>query len=85
MRGLSRRLLGAATAAGLVAGLAGQARAEVPENQDPIVLALLEWTGQHISSKIAGYILQDMGYSVEYVTAGSYPPPSRCRKAKSPA
>ncbi len=73
MHGLTKRLLGAVAAAGVVAGLAGQARAEVPESQDPIVLALLEWTGQHISAKVAGYILQDMGYNVEYVTAGSYP------------
>ena len=77
MRGLTRRLLGAVAAAGLVAGLvgglAGQARAEVPENQDPVVLALLEWTGQHISTKVAGHILEEMGYTVEYVTAGSYP------------
>ena len=45
----------------------------MPESQDPITLALLEWTGQHISAKVAGNILEEMGYNVEYVTAGSYP------------
>ncbi len=73
MTGLKRRWLGAAMAAGLIVGLGGAAQAQVPENDDPVVLALLEWTGQHISAKVAGYILEDMGYSVEYVTAGSYP------------
>jgi glycine betaine/proline transport system substrate-binding protein len=59
---------------GIVAAmLAGQAKAaEVPESSDPIVLALHEWTGQHISTYVAGEILKTMGYNVEYTTAGVF-------------
>jgi glycine betaine/proline transport system substrate-binding protein len=45
----------------------------VPESADPIKLALNEWTGQHISTKVAGELLKKMGYNVEYITAGYYP------------
>ena len=43
------------------------------ESDDPIKLALNEWTGQHITTYIAGETLKRMGYTVEYVTAGYYP------------
>lgn len=36
----------------------------------PIRLAVNEWTGQHVSTLIAGHMLQQAGYKVEYVTAG---------------
>ena len=49
------------------------ASADVPESTDPIKLAVLEWTGQHITTYIAGQVLERMGYTVEYVTAGSFP------------
>ena len=39
----------------------------------PIKLAMNEWTGQHLSTKVAGAILERAGYSVEYVTAGYGP------------
>ena len=52
--------------------LAGNA-ASVPESDDPIKLAINEWTGQHVTTYVAGEILQRMGYTVEYVTAGYYP------------
>ena len=39
----------------------------------PIKLAINEWTGQHISTHIAGQLLEKLGYSVEYVNAGNYP------------
>ncbi len=45
----------------------------VPESKDPIKLAINEWTGQHITTHVAGSILKKMGYNVEYVTAGMYP------------
>jgi glycine betaine/proline transport system substrate-binding protein len=71
---MSSKLAGAVAAVALAVGLAGPAQAQnVPETDETITLALLEWTGQHISAKIAGAILEDMGYNVEYVTAGSYP------------
>lgn len=37
---------------------------------EPVKLAMHEWTGQHITTHIAGKVLEKMGYSVEYVTAG---------------
>ena len=68
-----RTFLFIAVAAGLSA-LAGQASAaSIPESTDPIKLAVNEWTGQHITTHIAGGILKRMGYNVEYVTAGYYP------------
>ena len=40
---------------------------------EPIKLAINEWTGQHISTHVVGQILERAGYKVEYVTAGYYP------------
>ena len=60
-----------------VVGLSGYSTvasaANVPESKDPIKLAINEWTGQHITTHVAGEILTRMGYTVEYVTAGYYP------------
>lgn len=47
--------------------------AEMGATDEPIKLAISEWTGQHITTHIAGRILDGMGYTVEYVTAGNYP------------
>ena len=53
--------------------LTANVQAAVPESEDPIKLAINEWTGQHISTHVAGEILKRMGYNVEFVTAGYYP------------
>ncbi|MDG2480791.1 MAG: ABC transporter substrate-binding protein [Alphaproteobacteria bacterium] len=45
----------------------------IPESDEPIKLAMNEWTGQHISTYVAGETLKRMGYNVEYITAGYYP------------
>lgn len=58
---------------GVVLGLGGTAVADVPESTDPIKLAINEWTGQHITTRIAGEVLQRLGYTVEYTTAGYLP------------
>ncbi|MEX2647979.1 MAG: ABC transporter substrate-binding protein [Alphaproteobacteria bacterium] len=74
MSKLTRRV--SVLAAGVFAaaiGVAPAAWAEVPESSDPIKLAVLEWTGQHVTTYMAGQILERMGYTVEYPTAGSYP------------
>src|SRR5262245_38318278 len=55
-----------AVAAGLM--LAGPA-ARAVESTDPIKLTLHDWTGQYITTKIMGGVLQSMGYNVEYVQA----------------
>jgi glycine betaine/proline transport system substrate-binding protein len=34
---------------------------------------MLEWTGAHVSTHIAGQLLEKLGYKVEYVTAGNFP------------
>ena len=47
--------------------------AEMGAVDEPIKLAINEWTGQHITTRVAGELLTRMGYKVEYVTAGYYP------------
>jgi len=44
--------------------------ADMGAKDEPIKLAMHEWTGQHITTLISGYILEKMGYKVEFVTAG---------------
>jgi glycine betaine/proline transport system substrate-binding protein len=44
-----------------------------PESSDPIKLTINEWTGQTITTHIAGQILKGMGYNVDYVVAGYFP------------
>ena len=60
-------------AATLAVFAASSHAAGVPESSDPIKLAINEWTGQHVTTYVAGEILKKMGYNVEYVTAGYYP------------
>jgi len=67
------RSIVAAAALALAVGATGAKAQDIPESQDPIVLAIAEWTGQHITTYIAGEILQRMGYNVEYVTAAYLP------------
>ena len=62
----------AGLAALIGAGLPARA-AELGAADQPIKLAMLEWTGQHVSTHIAGQLLQRLGYKVEYVTAGNFP------------
>ncbi|MDE2790944.1 MAG: ABC transporter substrate-binding protein [Paracoccaceae bacterium] len=66
-----------ATAAGVafasMSGVIGPASADIPESDNPIKIAVNEWTGQHISAHIAGAVLAEMGYSVEFITAGALP------------
>jgi len=44
--------------------------ADMGAKDEPIKLAMHEWTGQHITTLISGHILEKMGYKVEFVTAG---------------
>ena len=57
------------TAASLLAVVATGALAD----EGPIKIAISEWTGQHISAHIAGSTLKEMGFDVEYITAGAVP------------
>lgn len=44
--------------------------AELGATNEPIKLAINEWTGQQITTRIAGQMLEAAGYKVEYITAG---------------
>ena len=64
----------AALVGGIAMATAGAVQAgDVPESEDPIIIGINEWTGQHIASYIAGHILEKMGYNVEYKTAAVLP------------
>lgn len=58
-----------AAASFLIAANAAQA-AELGDTGTPIKLAINEWTGQHVTTHVAGEMLKAAGYQVEYVTAG---------------
>jgi len=62
------KTLTASLAIGLFAGPA--ISAELGAVDEPIKLAINEWTGQHVSTHVAGEMLKKAGYKVEYVTAG---------------
>ncbi len=66
---MSNRLKIAAAAAMMAVGASSFAAAA----DGPIKIAINEWTGQHLSANIAGSVLQEMGFEVEYVTAGAVP------------
>lgn len=67
------RIIGLATALTMALGTtAGMAETAVPESHSPIKLAMLEWTGQQAVTNIAGKLLEKMGYTVEFVTSGTY-------------
>ncbi|MEM7528361.1 MAG: ABC transporter substrate-binding protein [Pseudomonadota bacterium] len=61
----------AALAVGFGAVHAGHA-AELGAVDEPIKLAINEWTGQHVTTHVAGEMLKKAGYEVEYVTAGYF-------------
>lgn len=43
------------------------------DKDDAIKIAVNEWTGQHLTAHIAGRLLEKLGYTVEYETAGTLP------------
>ena len=55
----------------LALAVAGSAHAaDMGATDEPIKLAINEWTGQHVTTHVAGEMLKAAGYNVEYVTAG---------------
>ncbi|MEM7043203.1 MAG: ABC transporter substrate-binding protein [Pseudomonadota bacterium] len=60
----------AGAAAAVLAGCGVANAAEMGAVDEPIKLAINEWTGQHVSTHVAGEMLKKAGYQVEYVTAG---------------
>ena len=63
MRG-HRKAISAAIGLSLLAGTA-----MAVESSDPIRLTLHDWTGQLITTTIMGEVLQEAGYTVEYLQA----------------
>lgn len=56
--------------AGLLATALSPAMAQdVPESDDPIRMTVNDWTGQEITTRVMGGVLEEMGYNVEYVQA----------------
>ena len=49
--------------------LTPSAQAAAPESNDPIKIALFDWTSVNLNAKILGGILEKLGYNVEYPTA----------------
>lgn len=72
---MPRRLAKLLSTCLLVSGLCAPAGAAdwAPESRDPIKLTINEWSGQTITTHIAGEILKSMGYDVNYVVAGYFP------------
>ncbi len=62
------KLLSTVAALALAAGAANAA--EMGAVDEPIKLAINEWTGQHVTTHVAGAMLEAAGYKVEFVTAG---------------
>ena len=60
-------------AAALLGSTGAVTAGNVPETDEPIKVIMNDWTGQHVSTKIAGALLQKMGYNIEYVSAGALP------------
>lgn len=59
-----------AVGATVALGAAGAASAaDFPETDKPIRLTLNDWTGQNVSTRIMGGVLEEMGYDVDYVQA----------------
>lgn len=64
-------IIGAAATA--IVSMSGAIAADMGASDKAIKLAMNEWTGQHLSTKVGGAILERAGYKVEYVTAGYGP------------
>ena len=64
----------AALAASMVVFANGVATAgNVHESSDPIKVIKNDWTGQLFSTEVVGGLLKEMGYNIEYVSAGALP------------
>ncbi|MEM0923807.1 MAG: ABC transporter substrate-binding protein [Pseudomonadota bacterium] len=57
-------------AAAIAAFAMGAQASDLGAVDEPIKLAVNEWTGQHVSTHVVGQMLTEAGYQVEYVTAG---------------
>ncbi|ESZ09747.1 MULTISPECIES: ABC transporter substrate-binding protein [unclassified Mesorhizobium] len=58
-----------ALALAAASALTSPVHAAAPESNDPIKIALFDWTSVNLNAKILGGILEKLGYTVEYPTA----------------
>ena len=58
------------SALALTAMATGAFAADLGAKDEPIKLAINEWTGQHVTTHVAAEMLRAAGYEVEFVTAG---------------
>ena len=63
------RALSGIVAVAMMSGATGYGFAAAPESNDPIKIALFDWTSVNLNAKILGGILEKLGYTVEYPTA----------------
>jgi glycine betaine/proline transport system substrate-binding protein len=63
------RILTALAVSALAIGGINTASAVVPESNDPIKIALFDWTSVNVNAKILGGVLEKLGYNVEFPTA----------------
>ena len=61
VKGLARSAMVAVAAFGIASSADA---AELGAVDEPIKIALFEWTGQHVTAHIAGHIFEKMGYKV---------------------
>lgn len=73
LKSAQKAMIFATLAGGLTTSLPLANAADLGAKGETIKLAINEWTGQHVTTRIAGGLLKKMGYSVEYVVAGNYP------------
>jgi glycine betaine/proline transport system substrate-binding protein len=52
----------------LAAAMLAPAGASAVESNDPIKIALFDWTSVNLNAKILGGIFEKLGYTVEYPT-----------------
>src|SRR5882724_12637588 len=69
LRSMISNLSMGALALGAASALTPVAQAAAPESNDPIKIALFDWTSVNLNAKILGGILEKLGYTVEYPTA----------------
>ncbi|WP_372884106.1 ABC transporter substrate-binding protein [Shimia sp.] len=68
---MTNPILSGLSALTLTAALSGAAvAADLGATDEPIRLAINEWTGQHVTTHVAAEMLRAAGYKVEFVTAG---------------
>ena len=82
-RQLGCLLSGMLAALMIAAGAAESSAADLGAKDETIKLAMLEWTGAHVSTHIAGQFLEKLGYKVEYVTAGNFRSSRACPTVRS--